>query len=267
VAPTAYAETLRDLGRGEEALGIFAETMQRFPNNEVAPNAYAETLRDLGRGEEALRVFAETMQRFPHSAVTRNAYAHLLAERREFTEVERLLLSAAKRSETREDWIASHILAMAWLKAGRVEDALAEFERGARFCSVPNEKRYFITGQSIALLAARRADEAAQKLQDIAKDSRLPREEATNVTLFHVHALAEAGRPKTARDILESAKIIDFAAAKQKRLAAALNERYGLSSGIPASAMNAERLNEDIATLEFELARPNLRKSLVRRAA
>ncbi|MCH8859103.1 MAG: hypothetical protein IID54_05920, partial [Proteobacteria bacterium] len=39
------AETLRDLGRYEDALAAFEQTMQRFPHAEVAPNARAETLR------------------------------------------------------------------------------------------------------------------------------------------------------------------------------------------------------------------------------
>jgi hypothetical protein len=57
---------------------------------------------------------------------------------------------------------------------------------------------------------------------------------------------------------MESAKIIDLGAARQKRLAAALSERYGLVSGVPASSVKARELAEDIATLEFELARPRL---------
>ncbi|MBI1867579.1 MAG: tetratricopeptide repeat protein, partial [Methylocystis sp.] len=78
VAPTAYAETLRDLGRPEEALAAFEETMRRFPRNEVAPTAYAETLRDLGRPEEALAAFEETMRRFPRNEVAPTAYAETL---------------------------------------------------------------------------------------------------------------------------------------------------------------------------------------------
>ena len=65
VVPTARAETLRDLGRYEEALAAFEETMRRFPQDEVAPTARAETLRDLERCEEALAALEETMRRFP----------------------------------------------------------------------------------------------------------------------------------------------------------------------------------------------------------
>ena len=50
VARNARAETLRNLGRYEEALAAFEETMRRFPQSgSGAENARAETLRDLGR--------------------------------------------------------------------------------------------------------------------------------------------------------------------------------------------------------------------------
>jgi tetratricopeptide (TPR) repeat protein len=236
-------------------------------DNEVAPTAYAETLRDAGRRDEALKVFEETMQRFPHDEVVPTAYAHLLAECGRFADAERLLLPAARQPRTRSDWISMHILAMSWLKAGRIDEALSQFERGSKFCSFLEQKRYFDTGQSIALLAAQRADEAARRLEVLANDPTLPREDATNVVLFRIHALAEAGRSGTAKYVMESAKIIDFAASKQMRLANALDERYGLMSGFPASSSKAQKLNEDIATLEFELARPKLWKVPTRRVA
>ena len=62
----------------------------------------------------------------------------------------------------------------------------------------------------------------------------------------------------SAQTLIKGAEIIDFAAARQRRLAAALDERYGLVSGVAAPAARAQQLNEDIATLEFELVRPKL---------
>jgi len=108
------------------------------------------------------------------------------------------------------------------------------------------------------MIADRRAAEAAQQLEVLAKTSKLPTEEMANIVLFRVHALAEAGEQRQAETLAESAQIIDFAAARQKRLATALTERYGLVSGMPASASQAQQLNESIAMLEFELARPKL---------
>ena len=76
--------------------------------------------------------------------------------------------------------------------------------------------------------------------------------------ISQAHALAEAGETVRAQTLIKSAEVIDFATARQRRLAAALNERYGLVLGVPASAARAQQLNEDIATLEFELVRPKL---------
>ena len=258
VAPTARAETLRELGRPEEALAAFEETMRRFPRNEVAPTAGAETLRELGRPEEALAAFEETMRRFPRSEVAPNACADLLGSLGRLDEAEALLAAAAARSRTHGDWIAVHILAMARLRAGRVEEALAELDRGVRFCPFRDSRRYFETARPLALLAARRAAEAAREWEALAQDPTVDPRERTNILLFEAHARAEAGEPGRAQSLVTSAQVIDFAAAKQKRLAAALTERYGLVSGMWASGARAQQLSDDITALELELVRPKL---------
>jgi tetratricopeptide (TPR) repeat protein len=258
VAPNARAETLRDLGRYEEALEAFEDTMRRFPQDEVAPNARAETLRDLGRYEEALAAFEDTMRRFPHNEITRRAYAHLLGSRGSIAEVEKLLAPAVARLRTSGDRVAAHILAMARLRAGRVDEALADIERAAQSCISGEQRRYFQTARTLALLAKRQAAEAAQQLAILAEISILPREEKTNIVLFQAHALAEAGESGRARDIVESAQIVDLAAARQRKLADAIIERYGLVSGVPASPVRAEELSGTISALEFDLVRPKL---------
>ncbi len=258
VAPNARAETLRDLGRYEEALAGFEETMGRFPHNEVAPTARAETLRDLGRYEEALAGFEETMGRFPQDEVARNAYAHLLGQLGHLERAEAVLRPAVTRAQTRNDWIAKHILSLAQLRTGQVEQALLELERSAQSCAFRDVRGYFETALPLALLADRRATEAARQLVALAKTPALPRERMANIVLFQAHALAEAGEARRAQELVTSAEVIDFAAARQRRLAAALSERYGLVSGAPASAAKARELSEEITTLEFELVRPRL---------
>ncbi len=80
VCYTGYAETLRELGRPEEALEVYAEAKGRFANNAVCYNGYAETLRELGRLEEALEVYAEAKGRFANNVVCYNGYAETLRE-------------------------------------------------------------------------------------------------------------------------------------------------------------------------------------------
>jgi tetratricopeptide (TPR) repeat protein len=265
VAPNARAETLRDLGRYDEALAAFEETMRRFPQDAVAPTARAETLRDLDRYEEALAALEETMRRFPQNEVAPNAYAHLLAERGRLHEAESVLLSAATRSTTRGDWIAVHVLAMAKVRVGRIEEAIADFERGIA-CKFLDVRKYFEAGRTIALIAGRRADEAARQLEILAQNRSLRRDELTNIVLFHTHALAEAGELPRARALVRSATIIDFAAAKQKLLARALAERYALVPGATVTPQRAQQLSDTITTLEFQLVRPKPRTFQTRAA-
>jgi tetratricopeptide (TPR) repeat protein len=215
-------------------------------------------LRELGRHDEALAAFEETMRRFPQDEVARNACAHLHAALGRLPDAEALLSRAASRSITRQDWIAAHILAMARLRAGRIEEALADLERGVQSCAFADIRRSFETARPLALLANRRAAEAARQLATLATRPMVAPDERTNIVLFEAHAHAEAGEPNRARQLVESANIVDFAVAKQKRLAAALSERYGLASGVRASGARAQQLSEDIATLEFELVRPRL---------
>ncbi|MCI0465422.1 MAG: tetratricopeptide repeat protein [Beijerinckiaceae bacterium] len=219
----------------------------------------AETLRDLGRASEALASLEATMKRFPDNVVARTAYAHLLAELGRTTEAEALLVPAAEQLRTAHDWISAHILAMAYLRDGRTKEALARLEHGARFCPHFQQRKYFVTALPLALLADQRAAEAARRLAAIAEDDTLTlsRLEMANVVLFEAHALAEAGERQRAQALLESPKVIDFAAYKQKRLATALAERYSLGGRSPPPDSVLPQLNENIATLEFELVRPN----------
>jgi hypothetical protein len=198
------------------------------------------------------------MRFFPRDEVTRNARADLLGSIDRFDEAEALLSLAVKRPRSRNDWIAMHILAMLRLRAGRSEQALADLDRGARSCTFRDQRRYFINARPLALLAMRRAVEAAVELQALAQQAAVGSGERTNILLFEAHARAEAGEQHRARELVESAQVIDFPAAKQKRLASALVEQYGLEAGIPASGARARRLSSDIAALEFELVRPRL---------
>jgi predicted Zn-dependent protease len=232
--------------------------MGRFPHNEVAPTARAETLRDLGRYEEALAAFEETMRRFPHNEVARNARAHLLGNFRRLGDVETLLVPAAREARTRNDWIAAHILAMARLRAGRIDEALVELERGVNLCVFRDVRLYFQVAQPLALMANQRAAEAAREWEALGRNRIVFPEERAKIVLFEAHALAEAGDPQRAQELVGSAEIIDFAALRQKRLAAALTERYGLASGAQALGERAEQLSAEIAALEFELVRPKL---------
>jgi len=75
VAYNGYAETLRSLGRHEEALQAYQDTKQQFPNNVVPCAGYAETLRSLGQHKKALQAYQDTKQQFPNDVVACSGYA------------------------------------------------------------------------------------------------------------------------------------------------------------------------------------------------
>ena len=62
---TARAETLRALGRFDEALAAYDRTVEDFPHDAVARNGRAETLRALGRFDEALAAYDRTSRISP----------------------------------------------------------------------------------------------------------------------------------------------------------------------------------------------------------
>jgi tetratricopeptide (TPR) repeat protein len=255
VARNARAKTLRELGRHEEALAAFEAVMREFPRNEVAPTARAETLRELGRYEEALAAFEETIARFPRNEVARNARAYCLASMGRLAEAEQALPPAFRNIVTRQDWVALHMLAMARLRGGQAEQALADLERGARECPFPAERRYFETALPLALMEARRAAEAAHRAEALAADQRLPPTLTASVKLVQAHALAEIGDREPAARLLQSAEVIDFSAYRQRRLAATLSERYGLGGQRSPTGRKIETLNATIIDLEAEMFR------------
>ena len=256
VPRTARAETLRAVGRLDEALTALDQTIERFPDDVVSRNARAETLRALGRSDEALAALDQTIERFPDDAVARNTYAHHLTVRGEFDRAVAILSSAAARPKTRDDWVAKHILAMAWLRTGRFDDAYAALDDGVKRCPFIDVQVYFRTARPIARLAARQAAEAVEEFEALAVDTTLSGTHATNVVLLRAHAFAEVGDRERARRLIdEAATVIDFEEARQQ-LAGALRQRYGLGEVEAASGALADRLDEKITGLEIDLESP-----------
>ena len=230
--------------------------MRRFPDNAVARTAHAETLRSLGRHDEALAGFEETMRRFPDNAVARNACGHLLGQIGKRVRAEALLAPAIERLRTRGDWIALHIRAMIRLRAGEIQAALQDFELGLKNSGFSETKPYFQVGGSLALMADSKARESALQLEELAGQRAMPHGTAVIVKLLHVHALAEAGEIGRARERIGSAEIVDFQDACRKRLALSLRERYALGADAIPSSDRARELDDEIAACEYDLVRP-----------
>jgi len=74
------AETLRQMGNLEEALVTYEETIRDFKNDVVPRSGKAETLRQMGRLEEALIEYEATIRDFKNTIVPRNGKAETLRE-------------------------------------------------------------------------------------------------------------------------------------------------------------------------------------------
>jgi predicted Zn-dependent protease len=248
VTRNAYAETLRELGRTDEALAVFREAIELFPHDEVAPTAYAETLREVGRTDEALTVFRETMERFPDSSVVRTARADLLIAVGDFSAGEKLLASAAKRLQRRDDWISLHVLAMGHLRRGEAHVATELLLRG-RECPFADVVPYFRTALAVAYIMNREAKRAVAELEIDHHGSPSPRQ-ITNL-LVRAHALGECGEADITTAEITRLKNERALTEKQLKLAEILLFKF-----TPARALSVKEVaNDNIFRLEIDLLR------------
>ncbi len=130
VARNGQAETLRSLGRFEEALAEYAAAARDFPRNAFARNGRAETFRSLGRFEEALAEYAAAVRDFPRNAVARNGRAETLRSLGRFEEA--LAEYAAAVRDFPRDAFARNGQAETLRSLGRFEEALTEYETTMR---------------------------------------------------------------------------------------------------------------------------------------
>jgi TolA-binding protein len=129
VARTGLAEALREAGRLDEAITEYRETAVRFPNDSVAWNRIAETLREAGRLDEAITEYRETAARFPNDPVAFNGLAEALREAGRLEEAIAVYRQTIERFP--EDRVARNGLAQTPLplrEAGRNDETLAQSE-------------------------------------------------------------------------------------------------------------------------------------------
>ena len=119
-------ETLRDMGRHEEALRAYESAIERFPVDLVGYNGRAEVLREMGRHEEALRAYESASERFPGDAIAYSGRAEVLWEMGRLDEALKAYESIVERFPT--DIVAHNRRAELLRELGRLEDALSKFE-------------------------------------------------------------------------------------------------------------------------------------------
>ncbi len=130
VARTGYAETLRSMGRFDEALIAYEETKRKHPTNAVAKNGYAETLRSMGRFEEALIAYEEAKHQHPNDVITESGYAETLRSMGRFDEA--LIAYQETKQQHPNDVITESGYAETLRSMGRFDEALIAYEETKR---------------------------------------------------------------------------------------------------------------------------------------
>ena len=190
MARTGRAETLRTLGRLEDALSDYDRIVEDFPQSVVARNGRAETLRALGRFEEALAAYDRTVEDFPHDAVTRNGRAATLRALGRFEEA----LAAYDRAveDFPHDAFARNGRAETLRARGRFEEALAAYDRTVE--DFPHDA-FARNGRAVVLIDLGRFDEARNTLRS-ATDKGIT---ATDWVAIHVLSMIELRSGATQR--------------------------------------------------------------------
>ncbi|MFZ2727350.1 MAG: tetratricopeptide repeat protein [Methylococcaceae bacterium] len=217
-AYTGYAETLRSLGRLDDALIAYEETKLRFPDNEVTCTGYAETLRSLGRLDEALIAYEDIIKQFPNNRVAKNALACLLIEMNQLEKVADYLIEP-KTLNTEDNWRDYHVLSLLAMHTGDFNNAEVMMRRGIN-APFMTTQHVFKTSLGLLLLRTQRAKEAATLICLQLTEVPVYQKQA----LLYAHVLIERGEPlQQVQTILNkipqetSAEIIDFCAIFKKR--------------------------------------------------
>ena len=161
VAVCGYAETLKAMGRLDEALKAYQQAKNRFNDDAVAVCGYAETLKAMGRLDEALKAYQQAKNRFNDDTVAFNGYAETLKAMGRLDEALK-----AYQQETTEEFNNDAVAACGYaetLKAmGRLDEALEAYQQAKdRF----NDNAVAVCGYAETLKIMGRLNEALKAYQ------------------------------------------------------------------------------------------------------
>gem|GEM_PF-5542689 len=248
VARNGYAETLRALGRLDEALAVYEQTRRDVPGNVVARNGYAETLRALGRLDEALAVYEQTRRDVPGDVVARGGRAVVMIELG-YHQAARESLDRSDPPRTCNDWIDFHIVAMSYLREGNLEEATRRLRDGSERCQFMSCRSFFQGALGLALIWDQRLAEAEQLLTQT-----LPAAGAVlraGSALLLAHVLAAQDRKVQADAVL--ARLSECAVWAIIDTRTVLTRRYGLLGQPQTPVSERARLDEDLRRRELAL--------------
>lgn len=222
VVKSGRAETLRALGRPNEALDAYDTVIAEHPEDVVAKNGRAGTLRALGRFLEALDAYDAVIAEHPENVVARNGRSCILAALHRYEEALHDLPD--KDPVTQGDWIGYHVRGMVFLRTGRLAEALRVFEEGIIGCPWPSQKEFFKAALGMAWLRQHEFSKANEALQGVTSPILQP-----EADILLIHSYGEAGQTELAGAVYERLrKDPQFISEK---LTEELHRRYVLREG------------------------------------
>ena len=123
----AEADLLQGLGKNTEALTLYGDLIDSYPNEYKFSLRYAEILLSEGHNSEALKEYAVLVKRFPGNATILNAYGYLLTDySKDYKKAIKLIKKALKIEPDNPAIMDSYGWAL--FRLGRYDQALKELK-------------------------------------------------------------------------------------------------------------------------------------------
>jgi tetratricopeptide (TPR) repeat protein len=187
-----YADALLNLQRPAEALKAY-EQAESFGKGVVARSGRAETLRAMGRFDEALAAYDTVLANNTEDAIARNGRSGVLLALRRYDEALESLPD--KLPITHNDWVGYHIRGMILLRKSRIDEAIRIFEHGVKEDPIPSSKEYFRTALAVACLRRKDYRRAESALAGISTPLLQPQ---ANVLRLHTFGASGKDAPAAA---------------------------------------------------------------------
>lgn len=176
-----YARALRDLGQFDQAVTQFNQVIESYSFNPFGYIGLAVTYKEVGDLNKAHDAYDTLLTRFPRLTVGRNGKASIFMAQGQYADAINLLLTP-NLPATYNEWVAYHIRAMGYMRAGELERAERMFEFGLKENPWASHRQYFQTALASLRIQQKRYHESLELLKDITNPSVKP---IAQVVLMH----------------------------------------------------------------------------------
>ena len=175
-------QTLKFLGRFDEAIDVFETAIWQFREDAGGYLGRAGVYKCLGDLTSALADYEHVIRKSFKNLIARNGKASILAARGEFQTAIDLLPDHAP--STQSEWVSYHIMGMINLKRGQVRQAMNMFEYGVTNIPWYDERQFYQTALTVALMKEGKFEDASVLLDIEATPALLP---VVKILKMHVY--------------------------------------------------------------------------------